>query len=296
VLRTTLACLPRAHACSTDDLRQLLLAVRGVAEDCSDDRATAGCSTSSKENGCALSRCAFLGVLLDVRSAIRARLSEMSQRELVWALVCSASLERALGAMPGLPTLGAERVGELLNARGLTQLGICGRGYGFHQLLLRETAIRATALDWLTPSDCVDLASVLADLATQSRGEAAASTCAPATPVIPCPSPATPAPPPHLARLVPPLVERVLEVLEVVRTEELVRLLELLGSGLGYRDDYFAGRIAEALRPRLARAAESASHPGGELQRRALRALAWQGPAAVEDLDSTSAGVPEQAD
>merc|ERR1712151_1194890 len=87
---------------------------------------------------------------------------------------------------------------------------------------------------FLTAAECEQLAVVLLGLAERS---AATSQW----------------PPAHVVRLCPSLVDRVLELLDVMVVEQLLSVAEVLLAHFAYHDDYFADRLAQALALRLPR-------------------------------------------
>lgn len=189
----------------------------------------------------------ILGVLIDIRSALRIRLKDLSQVEVLHLLVQSVSLEAALD-----PQLQSERlascsrptsVEDILLRKMLDQLGVVRDGAGFHRLLLGELRQPAEAIGSLSASESVDLFLALALL---TKAETPAPVRAgQVTAVAPRPLPA------YLARMCPPLVERTLQGLEALRPEELLQVVEVLVLDLGYEDDYLGHRLAEALVRRL---------------------------------------------
>eukprot|EP00927_Polykrikos_kofoidii_P078377 TRINITY_DN75206_c0_g1_i1.p1 TRINITY_DN75206_c0_g1~~TRINITY_DN75206_c0_g1_i1.p1 ORF type:complete len:768 (-),score=134.80 TRINITY_DN75206_c0_g1_i1:54-2261(-) len=250
------------------------------------------------------------GTLVDARGALRLRLRDLSKLEIVHLLIASNALERAVDSLTASAeketrTPNTSHLGELLCEAGLPWLGPGGgaaasaghdaaraeASAAFHRLMLGSLATTAheaaEALETLQPAACAELAATLADVARRDlvgvrcsarRSESGRSMSISTSPL-----------PPYVARLLAPLAERLLEVVEFLRTEELLIVLEALTVGLGYRDDYFIDRLAEALRPHLVPARGDTP---AQLKR-ALRALAWRGSpvafagllgAALEDL------------
>eukprot|EP00913_Durusdinium_trenchii_P017878 g16799.t1 len=82
----------------------------------------------------------------------------------------------------------------------------------------------------------------------------------------------------HLTKMVPALVERLLEHLELLHTEEILQALQSL-SDLGYRDNYLSDRFAEALKARLSVEAQPVL--------KALRVLARQSEVSFLELFSS---------
>ncbi|CAE8634064.1 unnamed protein product [Polarella glacialis] len=286
-LQAGLEQMPSAVHLPTEELIALLAFLRSVAEDSSQ---TAPCPHQSLTN-------CFDGLraaVLDARAALRGRLRTLGGATLLRVLALSSDLELALG-VPATASRDGQKVGPALVALLAKQSAerinfSSGTGEGFHKLLLGELTAGGSpqsatlAVASLSASDCAELSRVLAQLArSEARSRSLAGLGGPRATIA--------GPPPYLAKLVPPLVERLLLQLELMRPEELVVSLEALSLGLGYRSDYLADRFGEALKLRLVPVSCSPqsglgneSNDGSQLLRRGLRALAWQGLVPFSEL------------
>ncbi|CAK0876141.1 unnamed protein product, partial [Prorocentrum cordatum] len=261
LLETIISHLPSPTGLPTSRLQRLLLTLQGLLREAwVGETCVAGIRT----------------VLLDCRTAVRTRLRTLSDQELLQVLLLSVGVERALSALhaeqaalrrdePGVD-LGP---GELLLLAGEGRLRTAGSAAGFHRLLLGQLGSPHSVLAEMKPRECVELARALAALSAAERAEQPAAVRA--------------WPPPYLARLCPSLVERVLEVLDILRADELLSILEGLSLDLGYRDHYFADRCAEALRPRLVPVRDT-PHGQASPAIRALQVLALHGPVGFATL------------
>lgn len=172
----------------------------------------------------------------------------------------------------GVPRADAEASGEMMAFIATAKQGIITDSDGFHRFLLGALKHPGEALQTLHASGCAELCFVLAELARRDRWHRGGRLPAPAAPA------------PYIARLCPLLVDRILDVLESCRAEELLAITASFSQGLGYRDDYFFSRVGEALANRLFPLRSNASGLGKANLEQVLRALSLQRPVTFADL------------
>eukprot|EP00933_Yihiella_yeosuensis_P034272 TRINITY_DN27784_c0_g1_i1.p1 TRINITY_DN27784_c0_g1~~TRINITY_DN27784_c0_g1_i1.p1 ORF type:complete len:637 (-),score=97.77 TRINITY_DN27784_c0_g1_i1:9-1919(-) len=185
--------------------------------------------------------------LSNARTELRNRLQSLQQAELVAAVSLSTEIEHllnelGLGSVSEEPPVREMTLAQLLDRSDRMQLSfLITDGTGFHRQLLGRLAEEASECGGmleLSPSDCTMLSTVLA----KSTGKAGFNESV---------SNQSALPPQYLSRLCPPLVEQILEKLELLKSDELLASVESLCLHLGYRDDYLADRCADALKLRL---------------------------------------------
>ncbi|CAE7439498.1 unnamed protein product [Symbiodinium natans] len=180
----------------------------------------------------------------DARAALRGRLhgvEGLSEGELLQALMACTELQSSL-ELHNEPAETPQSLCSLLHRRAMQRCDTAG-GRSFEKLLLTELSAgspasprAATALAALRPEDCARLCGVLGHFARQQRATATRS------------GPAVPA---YVARLVPGLVRRLIELLEILSAEDMVRAWEALSADLCYSDDYLSDRLSHALAARI---------------------------------------------
>eukprot|EP00929_Paragymnodinium_shiwhaense_P051482 TRINITY_DN25899_c0_g1_i1.p1 TRINITY_DN25899_c0_g1~~TRINITY_DN25899_c0_g1_i1.p1 ORF type:complete len:595 (-),score=90.19 TRINITY_DN25899_c0_g1_i1:855-2639(-) len=261
--------MPNASTLSPDRILSLLLAfVDGMA-------VVSAPSTSESEAGDLADMVLLLsrveGSVAELRFAIRLHLSDhrmTSRADCARLLVASLSVEKQVVAV-------AARCRQDVDSNTFSEELV--ESHSFHQMLVAELAAAPfEAFTDLEAAACAQAAQAVGEV-HRSHGASSAPSAA--------------------LDLVVPLSERILQLLEVFRTEDLLAALEALTFDLEYVDGYFCDRVSEALRPRLV---PVYSETKASLLGRSLHALAWQHPVAfaglfgsvLEDLSTRAKATP----
>jgi len=197
------------------------------------------------------------GLLASVQLALRPHLSELLQQEVLQALLLSASLHRML-----------QEAAEESRVTG-------DSARSFHQLLLMELSSRGSDWTSLPASTLAGLLKVLGETCRSSSGLGGVAKASDAR-----------AMPAYVVTLITTLLEPLLNLLETMRTEELIDIIESLCIRLEYRDDYLEDRLAVALVPRLVPLCQDGAADSRRISQfcRACAALARSGPVATVTL------------